>query len=112
MVASVRTVLDRRARGQVAPRRGVARLTTAREGISWRRVADTSPLTTGFRVWLRRRDSDDAPFALKFEVRGGKGVLRVARPGVLIDPPARPSGQEERLTSAQVRQSRFLHVVD
>ena len=48
--------------------------------------------------------------AIRFEVTEGKGILRVARPGVLIDPPARPTGLEERLTSAQLRASRFLHV--
>lgn len=67
---------------------------------------------TGFQVWLRRADAPEAPFSLRFEVQGGKGILRVARPGVLIDPPARPGGTEERLTGAQLRQSRFLHIRD
>jgi hypothetical protein len=65
-----------------------------------------------FRVWIRRRNEASGAFAIRFEVPDGKGILRVARPGVLVDPPARPSGFEERLTAAQVRASRFLHVWD
>lgn len=65
-----------------------------------------------FHVWIRRRDDVQAPYALRFEVTDGKGILRVARPGVLVDPPARPGGTEERLTASQVRASRFLHVWD
>lgn len=63
-----------------------------------------------FRVWVRRRGDAQGPYALRFEVAEGKGILRVARPGVLVDPPARPAGIEERLTASQVRASRFLHV--
>ena len=65
-----------------------------------------------FRFWLRRSPGEDPTFSVRFEVRQGKGLLRVARPGVLVDPPARQSGYEERLTAAQVRASRFLHVWD
>lgn len=65
-----------------------------------------------FRVWLRRRAEPGAPYSVRFEVTDGKGILRVARPGVLVDPPARPFGFEERLSAAQVRASRFLHVWD
>ncbi|MFN7147299.1 MAG: hypothetical protein ACK4YP_26260, partial [Myxococcota bacterium] len=65
-----------------------------------------------FRVWIRRRNDPQGPYAIRFEVTDGKGILRVARPGVLVDPPARPSGFEERLSASQVRASRFLHVWD
>ena len=65
-----------------------------------------------FRFWVRRSPDADPTFSVRFEVRQGKGLLRVARPGVLVDPPARQSGYEERLTAAQVRASRFLHVWD
>lgn len=71
-----------------------------------------APGSRRFGVWVRRQDAAEAPYALRFEVVGGKGVLRVARPGVLIDPPARPFGAEERLTGGQLRQSRFLYVRD
>ena len=47
-----------------------------------------------FRIWLRRMSSLERTFALRFEAFEGKGVLRVARPGVLVDPPARVSGYE------------------
>lgn len=63
-----------------------------------------------FRFWVRRSPGEGAVYSIRFEVDGGKGLLRVARPGVLVDPPAREFGFEERLTSAQVRASRFLHV--
>lgn len=63
-----------------------------------------------FRFWLRRSSSSGQLYALRFEVFDGRGVLRVARPGVLVDPPARESGYEGELTLAQVRSSRFLHV--
>lgn len=65
-----------------------------------------------FRFWVRRSPDADPTFSVRFEVRQGKGLLRVARPGVLVDPPARQSGYEERLSAAQVRASRFLHVWD
>jgi hypothetical protein len=65
-----------------------------------------------FRVWIRRETDSEGPFSIRFEVEEGKGLLRVSRPGVLIDPPARPSGAESRLTSQQLRASRFLHVWD
>lgn len=65
-----------------------------------------------FSFWVRRNVGDGAVYSVRFEVEEGKGLLRVARPGVLVDPPARESGFEERLTPAQVRASRFLHVWD
>lgn len=49
---------------------------------------------------------------MRFEVQEGKGILRVARPGVLIDPPARALGMEERLSAAQLRSTRFILVWD
>ena len=71
--------------------------------------ATTSPR---FRVWIRRETESEGPFSIRFEVEEGKGLLRVARPGVLIDPPASPTGAESRLTGQQLRASRFLHVWD
>ncbi|GDX81105.1 hypothetical protein LBMAG42_29160 [Deltaproteobacteria bacterium] len=65
-----------------------------------------------FRLWLRRQNVAEGPFALRFEVMEGKGILRVARPGVLIDSPARPVGLEERLTTQQLRSTRFILVWD
>ena len=61
-----------------------------------------------FRIWLRRMSSLERTFALRFEAFEGKGVLRVARPGVLVDPPARVSGYESDITAQNVRASRFL----
>lgn len=63
-----------------------------------------------FHFWIRRSKGDGAVYSIRFEVEDGRGLLRVARPGVLVDPPAREHGVEEKLTSAQVRASRFLHV--
>ncbi len=65
-----------------------------------------------FQVWIRRRVESAGPYSIRFEVTEGKGILRVVRPGVLVDPPARPSGFEERLSAAQVGTTRFLHVWD
>lgn len=65
-----------------------------------------------FRVWVRRALDASSVFGLRFEVGDGKGTLRVTRPGVLIDPPARQAGSETALTGAQVRASRFIHARD
>src|SRR4029453_10380430 len=67
-------------------------------------------LSVSFRIWVRKRATAVAPFSVRFEVFDGKGILRVARPGILIDPPARVSGFEEQLSSEQLKASRFLHV--
>lgn len=76
-------------------------------------VGEERDVSERFQVWVRRSTEPADGFSLRFEVReGGKGILRVARPGVLVDPPARPSGHEERLTASQIRASRFLHVWD
>lgn len=75
-------------------------------------MSTSAPNSPRFQVWVRRQSQPDGPFSIRFEVADGKGILRVARPGVLIDPPARPTGLEERLTGPQLRASRFLHVWD
>lgn len=61
---------------------------------------------------MRRQNVAEGPFSLRFEVMDGKGILRVARPGVLIDPPARQVGVEERLSPQQLRSTRFILVWD
>jgi len=66
--------------------------------------------SVSFRIWVRKSARAQAPFSVRFEVFDGKGILRVARPGILIDPPARVSGFEEQLSSEQLKASRFLHV--
>jgi len=66
--------------------------------------------SVSFRIWVRKSARAAAPFSVRFEVFDGKGILRVARPGILIDPPARVSGFEEQLSSEQLKASRFLHV--
>jgi hypothetical protein len=65
-----------------------------------------------FQFWIRRSSDVDAPYSLRFKVRGGKGLLRVAHPDVLLDPPAAEQGQQDRLTAAVIRASRFLLVAD
>ncbi len=74
--------------------------------------ADSQAHPPRFRIWLRRQNVADGPYSLRFEVQDGKGILRVARPGVLIDPPARALGMEERLSAAQLRSTRFILVWD
>ncbi|NOY26189.1 MAG: hypothetical protein GXP62_09990 [Oligoflexia bacterium] len=63
-----------------------------------------------FHIWIRRVGQVCTTCALRFEVKQGKGVLRVSRPGVLIVPPARDHGYEEHLAPPQLRSSLFLHV--
>jgi hypothetical protein len=75
-------------------------------------ATDPAPPAPRFRIWIRRQAITEGPYSVRFEVFDGKGLLRVARPGVLIDPPARPLGFEERLTANQLRTSRFLLVWD
>ncbi len=65
-----------------------------------------------FCVSVRRALDATNLFGVRFEATEGKGVLRVTRPGVLIDSPARQSGEESGLTVSQVRASRFLHLPD
>lgn len=74
--------------------------------------ADATNPGAAVRLWIRRTSEPHAAYTIRFEVIGGKGILRVGRPGVLVDPPARPTGLEERLTAAQVSTTRFLHVWD
>ncbi|MFH1468917.1 MAG: hypothetical protein ABIO70_31315 [Pseudomonadota bacterium] len=65
-----------------------------------------------FQFWIRRSSEMDTPYALRFKVRGGRGLLRVAHPDVLLDPPASEEGQQDDLTAAVIRASRFLLVAD
>lgn len=67
-------------------------------------------LQPSFQFWIKRTDDVSAPFCLRFEVRNGKGLLRVAHPDVLLDPPASDKGLQEGLRADVVRASRFLLV--
>lgn len=69
-----------------------------------------APSPSPFRFWIRRGEDPDLPFSLRYEVSEGRGVLRVSRSSVLVDPPARERGYAENLGAVQVRSSRFLHV--
>lgn len=70
------------------------------------------PTHPHYRIWVRRQAEWGGSYSLRFEVARGRGLLRVARPGVTVDPPARASGQEDGLTASQVLQSRFLYAGD
>ena len=63
-----------------------------------------------FRFWIQRDSKGQGLFSARFEVDRGRGILRVARPGVLVDPPAGSQGEEEGLTTDQLRASRFIQV--
>ncbi len=69
-------------------------------------------LQPSFQFWIKRTGDASAPFSLRFEVRNGKGLLRVAHPDVLLDPPASPKGLQEGLDADVVRASRFLLIAD
>ncbi|MDP2311502.1 MAG: hypothetical protein Q8P41_01240 [Pseudomonadota bacterium] len=71
-------------------------------------MTDATHTGARFQLWIRRRLEPEAPYSIRFEVTDGKGILRVSRPDVLIDPPARLSGFEDRLTAPQVATTRFL----
>ncbi len=65
-----------------------------------------------FHFWIRRTDEPAGPFSLRFRVKGGKGLLRVAHADVLMDPPAASTATEQGLTAEAVRASRFLLVAE
>lgn len=69
-----------------------------------------SPQEPPFRIWIRRIEPPAGPFAIRYEMSEGKGILRQSRPGVVLDPPARPQGIETGLSASQIRSARFLHV--
>lgn len=69
-----------------------------------------TPHEPSFRIWIRRIEPPAGPLAIRYEMTDGKGILRQNRPGVVLDPPARPQGIETGLSAAQVRSARFLHV--
>jgi hypothetical protein len=75
------------------------------------RTLDLS-LQPSFQFWIKRTEDATAPFALRFEVRDGKGLLRVAHPDVLLDPPASRTGLQEGLDAEVVRASRFLLIAE
>lgn len=70
------------------------------------------PTVRPYRIWVRRSTEPGGSYALRFEATRGKGLLRVVRPGVMVDPPARTAGVEEGLTASQVLQSRYIHAAD
>ena len=59
-----------------------------------------------FSMWLRP-DLEET-FDLKFQVSAGRGVIRISRPGVLVDPPAMNDGEVTGLTLADLHATRFL----
>lgn len=70
------------------------------------------PTVRPYRIWVRRSTERGGSYALRFEATRGKGLLRVVRPGVMVDPPARATGEEDGLTASQVLQSRYIHAAD
>lgn len=62
------------------------------------------------RAWVRRASPSTLTWAFRYEVEEGRAVLRVARPGVLIVPPARSRGHEDQLSADQLRTSVLLYV--
>lgn len=91
-------------------------------------VPTSPPSASALRVWVRRslqgaeaatggwpesiRAEVPSVYAVRYEAGEGRALLRIARPGVLIDPPPRGSGEEDGLTIAQLRESRLLHAED
>lgn len=63
-----------------------------------------------FQVWLRRDVGGDASFSVRFEAKEGRSALRVARGGVVFDPPLRAAGEERGLSPGQLWEARLLHL--
>lgn len=57
-------------------------------------------------MWIRPGEKET--FELKFSIDGGRGILRISRPGVLVDPPATEEGVVTGLTLADLFATRFL----
>lgn len=62
-------------------------------------------------MWIRRQGAELPPFALRFAVQQGRGVLRLDLDGVLVDTPADVRGEEGIHHAAAVARTRFLHLV-
>ena len=63
-----------------------------------------------FRIWLRRDERGAPRFSLRFDVGEGRGLVRLNRPGVRLEPPARRNGSVSGLAPGGVRTATFLHV--
>jgi len=63
-----------------------------------------------FRIWLRRDERGAPRFSLRFDVGEGRGLIRLDRPGVRLEPPARRNGSVSGLAPGGVRTATFLHV--
>ena len=59
-----------------------------------------------FNMWVRPDRKET--FDLKFFVNEGRGVFRISRPGILVDPPAKNDGVVTGLTLADLHATRFL----
>ena len=57
-------------------------------------------------MWLRPDPLET--FDLKFLVQEGRGILRISRPGILLDQPARNDGLVKGLSLADLHATRFL----
>ncbi len=63
-----------------------------------------------FVVWLRptHTGQHDVRYDVRFSIDEGRGVMRVSRPGVLVDPPAHHEGEITALSRGDLHASRFL----
>lgn len=63
-----------------------------------------------FELWICRSDAAHSPYALKFEVHAGRGLLRVWRASGELSQPATKMGEIQLLDQRELLQSRFVHV--
>lgn len=63
-----------------------------------------------FSIWIARLNEPDGPYGVRFEMSDSKGILRIPRVGVFVEPPARNLGVELRLSVDQVLNARFVHL--
>lgn len=63
-----------------------------------------------FSIWIARLNEPDGPYGVRFEMSDSKGILRIPRAGVFVEPPARNIGVELRLSVDQLLNARFVHL--
>jgi len=65
-----------------------------------------------FRLWIQRAPGSESPFALRWQVMGGRGTLLLPRGGGTDAAPATSSGTRSQLTLSDLATTRFLVVSD
>ena len=65
-----------------------------------------------FRLWVQRDPESDPPYALRWQVMGGRGTLLLPRGGGTDASPAAPSGTQTQMSADDLQATRFVVVSD